>query len=109
MPAQRWLPGRAAALVMAVVAAQLFDLATFLPAVAKVGIGAESNPLARSLYALQGPGGPALLKAAAIFVMLLALMRVQRRFPSLAVPSAAVLIAIGLIGATSNLVFGLLA
>jgi len=105
----RWLPNRAALLIAAVIAAQLFDLATFVPAVARVGIGAESNPLARSLYMLQGPFGPALLKAAAISVMLLALLRVQRRFPNLVLPSAVILVAIGLVGATSNLLFGLAA
>ncbi|MGH2465754.1 MAG: hypothetical protein ACRDGI_09870 [Candidatus Limnocylindrales bacterium] len=105
----RWLPGRAGLLIAAVVAAQLSDLATFVPAVARVGIGAESNPLARSLYLLQGPAGPALLKAAAIAVMLLALLRVERRFPTLVLPSAVVLVAIGLVGAASNLLFGLAA
>ncbi|HEY7935878.1 MAG TPA: hypothetical protein VID26_01990 [Candidatus Limnocylindrales bacterium] len=103
----RWLPNRAALLIAAVIAAQLLDLATFVPAVARVGIGAESNPLARSLYLLQGPFGPALLKGAAISVMLLALLRVQRRFPNLVLPSAVILVAIGLVGAASNLLFGL--
>jgi hypothetical protein len=108
-PVLRWLPNRATLLIGAVIAAQLFDLATFIPAVARVGIGAESNPLARSLYMLQGPFGPALLKAAAISVMLLALLRVERRFPNLVLPSAVVLVAIGLVGAASNLLFGLAA
>ena len=86
----------------------MLDLATFVPAVARVGIGAESNPLARSLYTLEGPLGPALLKAAAVAFMLLVILRVERRFPSFALPSAAVLIGIGLLGAASNLMFGLL-
>jgi len=105
----RSLPSRAGLLIGAVIAAQLLDLATFVPAVARVGIGAESNPLARSLYMLQGPFGPALLKAAAISVMLLAMLRVERRFPNLVLPSAVVLVAIGLVGAASNLLFGLAA
>jgi threonine/homoserine efflux transporter RhtA len=91
-----------------VVVAQLLDLATFVPAVARVGIHAESNPFARTLYELAGPLGPAALKAAAIAIMLLALVRVARRFPRRVVPSAAVIAGIGLFGATSNLVFGLL-
>ncbi len=104
----RFGANRFGALFGAVVAAQLLDLATFVPAVARVGIGAESNPLARSLYPLDGPLGPALLKTAAVAIIFLALLRVERRFPAFALPSAALLIGIGLFGAASNLVFGLL-
>jgi hypothetical protein len=92
----------------AVVVAQVLDLATFVPAVARVGIGAESNPLARSLYLSAGPMGPAALKVAAISIMLLALVRVVQRFPTFALPSAALLVGVGLFGAASNLLFGLL-
>ena len=97
------------AMLVVVAVAQLLDLATFLPAVARVGIGAESNPLARTLYLSVGPWGPAALKAIAIAIILLALMRVVRRFPTYALPSAALALGIGLFGAASNLVFGLLA
>jgi len=107
-PALRTMPARYGAFFAAVAAAQLLDLATFVPAVGRVGIGAESNPLARSLYLLDGPLGPALLKAAAVSIMLLALLRVERRFPTLAIPSAGLLIGIGLVGAASNVLFGLL-
>ena len=61
-----------AATLAVVVVAQLLDLATFVPAVARVGIGAESNPFARTLYQSAGPLGPAALKAAAVAIMLLA-------------------------------------
>ena len=101
-------PSRHAAAFTAVIVAQLLDLATFVPAVARMGIGAESNPFARTLYQAAGPVGPAALKAAAITIMLLALVRVGRRFPTRVVPSAAVVAAIGLLGAASNLLFGLL-
>jgi hypothetical protein len=104
----RSITNRSVLLFGAVALAQLLDLLTFVPAVARVGIEAESNPLARSLYAMDGPLGPALLKAAAITFMLLVLLRVERRFPSFAVPSAALLVGIGLLGAGSNLFFGLL-
>jgi hypothetical protein len=104
----RVFPNRSLVLLVSVALAQLLDLATFVPAVARVGIGAESNPLARSLYELQGPLGPALLKAAAVSFMLLVVLRVERRFPAFAIPSAALLIGIGLVGAGSNLFFGLL-
>jgi hypothetical protein len=104
----RPITNRSVVLFAAVAAAQLLDLLTFVPAVARVGIEAESNPLARSLYVLDGPLGPALMKAAAVTVMLLVLLRVERRFPSFALPSAALLIGIGLFGAGSNILFGLL-
>ncbi|HLY14356.1 MAG TPA: hypothetical protein VKR24_08395 [Candidatus Limnocylindrales bacterium] len=104
----RSITNRSVVLFAAVALAQLLDLLTFVPAVAKVGIEAESNPLARTLYALDGPLGPALMKAAAVTVMLLVLLRVERRFPSFALPSAALLVGIGLLGAGSNLLFGLL-
>jgi hypothetical protein len=103
----RSIPNRYPALFAAVAAAQLLDLVTFIPAVARVGIGAESNPLARTLYQSAGPVGPAMLKAAAVSIMLLALLRVTRRFPAYALPSAALLVGIGLFGAASNLLFGL--
>jgi threonine/homoserine efflux transporter RhtA len=107
-PVLRPMPNRYGAVFAAVAVAQLLDLATFVPAVAHVGIGAESNPLARSLYLSVGPLGPAALKAAAIAFILLALLRVVRRFPTYALPSAALMIGIGLFGAASNLLFGLL-
>ncbi|MGO9204727.1 MAG: hypothetical protein ACLQBX_00820 [Candidatus Limnocylindrales bacterium] len=99
----RPMPNRYAAVFAAVAVAQLLDLATFLPAVARVGIRAEGNPFARTLYLSAGPLGPAALKAAAIALMLLALLRVVRRFPAYTVPSAALVVGIGLLGAASNL------
>ena len=101
-------PNRDLALYITVALAQLLDLVTFIPAVSKMGIGAESNPLARSLYHAVGAFGPAGLKIAAITIMVLALARVVRRFPRLVWPSAAVIVAIGLFGAGSNIAFGLL-
>jgi hypothetical protein len=99
---------RHVALYVTVALAQLVDLLTFIPAVSKVGIGAESNPLARSLYQAVGAFGPAGLKIAAISIMILALARVVRRFPTLVLPSAAVIVAIGLFGAGSYILFGLM-
>jgi len=107
-PVLRPMPNRYAAVFVAVAVAQLLDLATFVPAVARVGIGAESNPLARTLYLSAGPLGPAALKAAAIAIMVMALVRVVRRFPAYVLPSAALVVGIGLFGATSNVLFGLL-
>ena len=104
----RIMPNRYPAMFVVVAVTQLLDLVTFVPAVSRVGIGAESNPLARTLYLSAGPLGPAALKVAAISIMLLALFRVARRFPTYALPSAALLVGIGLLGFGSNLLFGLL-
>ena len=104
----RLVPIRYATLFAVVAAAQLLDLITFLPAVARVGIGAESNPLARALYLSAGAWGASALKAVAIAIILLSLARVLRRFPAYALPSAAFATGIGLFGAASNVFFGLL-
>lgn len=86
----------------------LLDLATFLPAVARVGIHQESNPLAREIFLLHGPAGLAAMKVAAIGVMLLALWRVARRFPAYAVPTALIVVAVEAMGIASNVIFGFL-
>jgi len=91
-----------------VVAVEIMDLVTFVPAAARLGIGAEGNPLARTLYLLAGPWGPAALKAAGIAIILLALARLVRRFPSMVLPSAALASGIGLFGVASNVTVGLL-
>ena len=104
----RGMSHRTMALFAAVAVAQLLDLATFLPAVARLGIGAESNPVASALYQSIGPLGPVALKAAAVTVMVIGLVRVAQRFPSFVLPSAALVVGIGLFGTASNVLFGLL-
>jgi|GEM_PF-1946271 len=104
----RAIPNRLRVLPCVVAVAQLLDLATFVPAVARVGIGAESNPMARALYLNVGPLGPAALKAAAIVIILLVLARIGRRFPAYVRPAAALGVGIGLCGFASNVAFGLL-
>ena len=104
----RLVPNKYAAVFVIAVTAQILDLATFLPAVARTGIGAESNPLARALYLSAGAWGASALKAVAITIILLTLARVLRRFPTYALPSAAFAMGIGLFGAASNVFFGLL-
>jgi hypothetical protein len=101
-PALRSIPNRYVAVLAAVAAVELLDLATFIPAVTRMGVGAEDNPLARTLYLLAGPLGPAALKAAATSIILLALARVVRRFPGKVLPSAVLASAIGLFGVASN-------
>jgi len=102
------MPNRYAAVFTAVAAVELLDLATFIPAVGRVGVGAEGNPLARTLYLWAGPLGPTALKAAGIAIILIALARVMRRFPTLVLPSAALVFGIGLYGVATNVLFGLL-
>jgi hypothetical protein len=94
--------------VAVAVLANVLDTVTFLPAVARVGIGAESNPLVRELYLAFGPLGPIALKAFAIVVVVLALQYVVVRFRGLVWPPAFLAGALGLIGAYSNVAFGLL-
>ena len=100
-------PTRNAALFASVVAVQLLDLVTFIPAVARVGIGAESNPFARSLYLSLGAGGPALLKLTSTALLVFALLWVARRFPSRLVPAALLPSGLALAGFASNVLFGL--
>ena len=104
----RLFPSRYATVFVVVATAQILDLVTFIPAVARAGVGAESNPLARALYLSAGAWGASALKAVAITIILLTLARVLRRFPTYALPSAAFAMGIGLLGATSNVLFGLL-
>jgi hypothetical protein len=104
----RSMSNRYAPVFIAVAAVELLDLATFIPAVGRVGVSAEGNPLARTLYLSAGPLGPTALKAAGIAIILLALARVVRRFPTLVLPSAALVLGIGLFGVASNVLFGLL-
>jgi len=96
-------------LVRGIVAIQLADLTTFAAAVRRVGIDQESNAVARQLFAVAGDFGPVLLKVAATLTILLILRRIARRFPDRAPLAAWVAISVGLVGALSNVVVGLLA
>ena len=107
-PVLRYMPTRYATILAVVVAVELLDLVTFVPAAAHVGIGAEDNPLARMLYLVAGPLGPAALKAAGIAIILVALARLVRRFPNMVLPSAALASGIGMVGVVSNVTAGLL-
>jgi hypothetical protein len=104
----RLFPSRYATVFVVVATAQILDLVTFIPAVARAGVGAESNPLARALYLSAGAWGASALKAVAIAIMVLILARVVRRFPAYALPAVAFVTGIGLFGAASNVLFGLL-
>ena len=96
-------------LIVAVIAAQLCDTLTFLPAVARVGIDAEHNVLVRHLYLSFGPVGPVLLKIVAILIVLAALGWIRARFPARLGPVVAIVVAAGLFGAWSNVAYGLIA
>jgi threonine/homoserine efflux transporter RhtA len=99
-PRTRWL-------FVAVIATQVADLVTFLPAVARVGIGAEQNPIARTLFVTLGVAGPVILKIGATGVVLILLWRVAVRFPAFAGRSTLIAVSLGLLGAWSNVAFGL--
>jgi hypothetical protein len=94
-------------LFLIVIVAQLADLGSFLPALARVGIQAEQNPLARGLFSILGSAGPALLKLGALGVVLLVLWRIAVRFPTYAGRSGMLAIVLGLIGAWSNVAVAL--
>ena len=94
--------------LLAVVAvAQLCDLLTFLPAIGRVGIGAEQNPLARYLYEALGAVGPAALKIVVVVALLALLTRVVQRYPRFWAPPVVLAVALGALGTWSNVVFGL--
>jgi uncharacterized membrane protein len=94
-------------LLALVAVAQLCDLATFVPAVGRVGIGAEQNPLARYLYEVLGAAGPAALKVTVVIALLALLARVVQRYPRYWAPPVVLAVALGLLGTWSNVVFGL--
>lgn len=100
-PRTRWL-------FLAVIGAQLADVATFLPAIHKVGIGAEQNPLARALFMTLGSAGPVVLKVVATALILALLWRVAVRYPALTGRTALIAVVIGSAGAWSNIAFGLI-
>jgi hypothetical protein len=94
-------------LFLVVIAAQLADLVTFLAAISRVGIHAEQNPVARGLFGSLGSAGPTAYKVVAIGLIVLVLWRIAVRFPGYAGRSGALAIAVGLLGAWSNIAFGL--
>jgi arginine exporter protein ArgO len=98
---------RARYLLAMVAVAQLCDLLTFVPAVGRVGIAAEQNPLARYLYEVLGAAGPAALKVMVVIALLTLLGRVLQRYPRYWAPPVALAVALGFVGAWSNIAFGL--
>jgi len=88
------------------VAAQFFDLATFIAMVRQVGPHAEANPLVRTLFLDYGTPGVALAKAAlALFVVALAVSSARKsrttRIVTGAIPLAFAIV-FGIIGGLSN-------
>ena len=100
-------PLRHQRLLLIVIVAQLADLLTFVPAVSRVGIGAEQNPIVRTLFVAMGAAGPAALKVCAIVAVVALLYRVAVRYPNLAGRSCMVAVGLGLLGTWSNIAFGL--
>lgn len=87
------------------VLAQLFDAATFLVAVHKIGLWAESNPLVHWQYEWSGMEGIMVSKGIVVLLLIAAWVWKARLFRP-AFVTAGVL---GLLGVTTNLVFGVFA
>lgn len=92
--------------LVTVVAAQFFDLATFIAMVRHAGPAAEANPVVASLFVDYGTPGVALAKAALVlFVVALAVSSTHRtrraRLLMGALPVAFAILA-GLVGGLSN-------
>ena len=94
-------------LLAVVVLAQLCDLATFLMGIARVGIGAESNPLVRNLYETFGAAGPLMLKLGTLGMVLPLLWFVAARYNSRILGPTFVAVAISLIGIYGNFAHGI--
>jgi len=100
-------PANLLPLAVGIVLSQVADLVTFIAAIPRTGIAAESNAIARELFLRAGVFGPALLKTAAVLLILLLVRRVALRFPQRAALAGWVAIGLGIIGASSNVLFGL--
>ena len=98
------MPVVAAVLTMS--AAQLFDLATFLTMVHRLGPGAEANPLVALLFGAYGLPLVAIAKVAmlALVTAIGAILLRRTRTAPLAGVVLALGIVIGLAGAVSNLI-----
>ena len=108
MVTPRTLPRSLVPLVTGIVVTQLADLVTFVAAIRRTGIDAESNAIARALFLQVGDFGPVLLKVASILLLLLLVRRVGLRFPQRAAVACWVAIGLGSLGALSNVAFGLI-
>ena len=94
---------RDATLVIAIVAAQVADLVTFLIGVAHTGPAAEQNPLVRNLYVTSGVVGPTLLKVAMLGLVVYLLIRLSERYHVRgAIPAALIAVSVGLVGVWGN-------
>ena len=95
-----------AAHVAAIVAAQLFDLATFLIMVSRHGVGTELNPLVAGGFA--GYGIPMVVLMKGVLVLLLAsIVAVLRRPREQRTVAAAIATAIPVLAAVAGLIGGI--
>jgi hypothetical protein len=92
--------------VLAMSAAQLLDLATFVAMVRQLGPAAELNPLVSALYALYGYPMLAIAKivllALVTAIVTILVARTSRPRPRLAAGLVGLGILIGLVGGVSN-------
>ncbi len=84
--------------------AQLADAVSFMVGVHLLGIGAETNGMARLAYDAGGANGVILLKGAGILLTLAILVYSAPRFPRMAVLGATLALAFGVLGALTNTV-----
>lgn len=92
--------------LLTAVAAQLFDLGTFLIMVRRFGAEAEANPLVAALFSDYGTPFVALAKLAALLLVIGLAVSTARRSPRVrlvagALPLAVAIVA-GLVGGLSN-------
>ena len=92
------------AAVLAMSAAQLFDLATFVNMVHRLGPAAELNPLVGALYAVYGYPMVAIVKIVllALVTAVATILIARSTRPRLAAGVVALGIVIGLVGGLSN-------
>ena len=94
--------------IVAVLAAQLFDLATFMLMVGRHGIAAEMNPIVGHSFAAFGMPLVALLKFALVLLLASTIVILdpgrpgRRRIPGLAALIAVLAVVGGLVGGISN-------
>ncbi len=90
--------------VLTMSAAQLFDLATFVTMVDKLGPAAELNPLVSARYALYGYPMGAIAKVVLLSLVsaIVTILFVRSARPRLAAGVVGLAILIGLIGGLSN-------
>ena len=103
-PADHWAMPVMVAGVIAMSAAQMFDLATFVAMVDRLGPAAELNPLVSGLFGLYGYPMVAIAKVLllAVVTAVATILLAQRARERLAAGIVGLAILVGLVGGLSN-------